>query len=305
MLKEVIKELPEVGPWATDKLDRLRRYLSAYTKIMSKQTWAAGYVYIDAFAGGGRARIRGRGAPQSNQITVLGQEFRSDEEAREILDGSPRVALQIEPPFTRYVFLETDAGKLTALESLSSEYEGRRNVRIRSGDCNRYLLSTIERVDWKKWRAVVFLDPFGMQVPWETIAGLAKTRAIEAFLNFPVGMSIQRLLKRSGVFSDRERRKLDEYLDDPEWFNLVYSESPGLFGPIQKKEHDAERRLVEWYRDRLKQAFGYASSPHLVVNSHGGHLYFLIFAGPNETGARIASHVLGGGARAGRAELGR
>jgi three-Cys-motif partner protein len=55
-----------------------------------------------------------------------------------------------------------------------------------------------DRVDWRKWRAVVFLDPFGMQVPWKTIAALAQTAAIEVFLNFPVGMSIQRLLKRSG-----------------------------------------------------------------------------------------------------------
>lgn len=40
-----------VGPWAIDKLDRLRKYLSAYTTIMKDQRWCAGYYYIDAFAG--------------------------------------------------------------------------------------------------------------------------------------------------------------------------------------------------------------------------------------------------------------
>ena len=42
-----------VGPWAKDKLARLRDYLNAYTRIMSKQAWCQGYHYIDAFAGPG------------------------------------------------------------------------------------------------------------------------------------------------------------------------------------------------------------------------------------------------------------
>src|SRR6476661_5227404 len=47
-----------VGPWAADKLDRLGKYLGAYTTIMRKQKWCEGYHYIDAFAGPGRHSIR-------------------------------------------------------------------------------------------------------------------------------------------------------------------------------------------------------------------------------------------------------
>jgi three-Cys-motif partner protein len=263
---------------------------------MARQRWAQGYVYIDAFAGSGRARVRKKKTrAASDVIPELGQEFRADDEARQILDGSPRVALEIEPPFSLYVFLERDAARLAVLHSLSGEYEGRRKIRIRSGDCNRYLIDTIARVDWRKWRAVVFLDPFGMQVPWKTISALAETKGVEVYLNFPVGMSIQRLLKRSASFSEKERRKLDDYLGDPSWFEAVYLQSSGLFGSAMEKAHDAEQRLVDWYRARLKKAFGHVSSPYLVVNSHGGHLYFLLFAGPNANGAKIANHVLRGG----------
>ncbi len=141
-----------------------------------------------------------------------------------------------------------------------------------------------------------------MQVPWKTITALAKTGAIEVFLNFPVGMSIQRLLKKSGTFTERERHKLDDYFGDPRWFEIVYPESLGLFGPVQEKAHDTETRLVEWYRNRLKETFGYASTPYLIVNSHRGHLYFLIFAGPNKTGATIANHVLSGGVKTGHSK---
>ena len=38
-------ELPQVGPWARDKLERLGKYLAAYTRILSKQPWLEGYIY--------------------------------------------------------------------------------------------------------------------------------------------------------------------------------------------------------------------------------------------------------------------
>ena len=49
-----------VGPWAQDKLDRLRKYLHAYTSIMKEQKWCKGYYYIDAFAGPGHHEVRKR-----------------------------------------------------------------------------------------------------------------------------------------------------------------------------------------------------------------------------------------------------
>ncbi len=199
-------ELPEVGPWARDKLERLRRYLVEYTKILSKQSWCENYIYVDAFAGSGRSRVRQGDA--AGALLNLGQEFRRDEEAREILDGSPKVALDIDPPFSHYIFLELNKRRLATLKSLEAEYTGRRRIFIRDEECNSYLRDKLVKRDWKKSRGVVFLDPFGMHVPLSTIARLAETHALEVFLNFPVGMAIQRLLKRSGRFIERERAKL-------------------------------------------------------------------------------------------------
>jgi three-Cys-motif partner protein len=291
-------DLLEVGPWAKDKLARLEAYLRAYTAILKKQTWLDGYVYIDAFAGSGRIAVRNRRSDDPNQaLASMGDELRRDPDARQILDGSPRVALDLQNPFTTYVFVECDAARDRLLESLVEEYKGRRTIRVRTGNCNDYLKETIAKVNWAKWRGVVFLDPFGMQVPWSTISGLAETKAIEVFLNFPVGMSIQRLLKRNGHFSTKEREKLDNYFGDPAWFEIVYPELKTLFGPMRSKAEDAERRLVEWYCGRLKGAFGSVSSAYLVTNSQGGHLYFLIFAGPKQVGTKIANYVLGTGSK--------
>lgn len=194
------------------------------------------------------------------------------------------------------VFIERDADRVRHLNTLGAELGPPGRVRVISEDCNAFLnerLITNPPVDWSEWRAVVFLDPFGMQVPWSTISGLGGTGAFEVFINFPVGMAIQRLLKRSGTFTDKERAKLDDYFGSPDWRQQLYETQPGLFGDVEEKLAGSGNRLVTWYRDRLRAAFGHVSAPHLVRNSRGGHLYYLIHAGPNATGARIASDVLG------------
>ena len=47
----------DVGPWVQEILVCLRKYLNAYTTILSKQRFN-GYFYIDAFAGPGTLKIR-------------------------------------------------------------------------------------------------------------------------------------------------------------------------------------------------------------------------------------------------------
>jgi hypothetical protein len=174
----------------------------------------------------------------------LGDEAR-DEDSREVIDGSPRVALEIEPPFDQYVFIETDERRLAELKELEAQYEGRRTIAVRSGDCNTYLTTKLPTAlaSNRRWRAVVFLDPFGMQVPWSTVKRLADTRQVE----------------EAGV----------------------------------RKRSEAGERLLNWYRGRLRSAFGHVSTARLITNSRGGYLYNLVFAGPNRTAAKIASYILG------------
>ena len=187
------------------------------------------------------------------------------------------------------------------LEQLAQEAgEKGLDVRVRQRDCNEYLTELLHKGQgrWNNWRGVIFLDPFGMQVPWNTVEEIGKTKAIEVFINFPVGMAIQRLLKRNGQFPPAERDKLDNYFGTDEWFNLLYREKKDFFGDGGfDKLQDASDRLVKWYRRRLKDAFGYVTSAREVQSTTGRALYYLIFAGPNQKGAKIANHVLQRGAR--------
>ena len=216
----------------------------------------------------------------------------------EYIGGSPRVALELKHPFTDYVFIEVDERRIDHLRNLEREFRGCR-IHIKQQDCNEYLRALLRHNQgkWGQWRGVVFLDPFGMHVPWNTIADLGKTGAIEVFINFPVGMAIQRLLKRSGEFSNKEREKLDLYFGTEEWFDLLYQAEKDLIGEKVTKVKNAGDVLVKWYRDRLKGVFGYVTTAREIQATNGRPLYYLIFAGPNKTGAKIAEHVLRQGAR--------
>lgn len=292
-----------VGRWAREKLEHLRRYLHAYTTIMRKQHFQ-GYYYIDAFAGPGKHRVRQeRQAAHSAKRTLLDiAGFGSEQQEQQaFLAGSPRVALELKHPFSGYVFVERSISRVTELRRLQEEYGKTRKIVIRQADCATYLREKVAHnpdIDWKRNRAVVFLDPFGMQVEWKTIELLAQTKAIDVFLNFPVGMAIQRLLKRNpDVFSQAERRKLDDYFGSPEWFEILYKPSRTLFGDdIDEKVERSSIALLNWYRDRLGKLFLQgASKAARIRNTRGGHLYYLLLASHNSAGIKIANHILSAG----------
>lgn len=300
--REVTDEPMDVGPWAREKLECLGKYLGAYTTILSKQKWLKGYFYIDAFAGPGYLKVRQDGTddPAQQSLLDVSEHAVSDAGEAEYISGSPRVALDIQHPFTDYVFIELDKVRIKQLEILKAERKDpKTRIHVREEDCNKYLLELLarNRSQWSQWRGVVFLDPFGMHVPWDTIAALGKTGAIEVFVNFPVGMAIQRLLPRSGQFTTKQRTKLDSYFGTDEWYELLYSSEQDLLGDNITKAKDSGDRLVKWYRQRLKEVFGYVTTAREIQDTRGRPLYYLIFAGPNKTGVRIANKVLKQGAR--------
>lgn len=288
-----------VGPWAQEKLDLLEKYLAAYTKILSNQAWCRGYFYIDAFAGAGHAKLRKEQKPEPESETVpslidVGSFSVEDAGGSEYIDGSPTVALNIDKPFSKYIFIEKNPRRFNQLRDLKEKFKNDRTIDIVQEDATSAILAILSdpSIDWANHRAVIFLDPFGMQVPWSTLEAIGKNRGVEIILNLPVGMAIQRLLPRSGNFSDKQREKLNNYFGSPEWEDIIYEKSADLFGgtDVQKLEGAGER-LANWYQGRLRKLFGFAPRPRLIRNSQGTHLYYLLFAGPNKTGAKIASDI--------------
>lgn len=305
--QEALDCVMEVGPWAKEKLEYLRKYLHAYTTILhqklQEKDHLKGYFYVDAFAGPGLLKIRKSESFSRDQHGLLelsDYPVSQSTDVQQYISGSPRIALELRKPFTDYVFVEIDSERIKELQKLKHEFRNRPvRVHIRQQECEVYLRELLDRCagQWNQWRGIVFLDPFGMQVPWELISMIGSTRAIEVVINFPVGMAIHRLLKKRGNFSEAEHSKLDWYFGTDQWFQLLYREERNLLDKSFSKISRAGDVLVAWYCDRLKKVFGHVSPPREIQTPRGKPLYYLIWAGPNETGAKIATDILRQGVR--------
>lgn len=272
-----MSQTDEVGPWSEDKLRLLGKYLHAYTLIMQGQNWCRnGYHFIDAFAGTGKPRAR-------------------DEER--YIDGSPRVALSIQYPFSSYTFIEKEPWRVERLRSLEQQFPERR-IQIIQADCNQVLANDIViRIRYEYFnRGLVFLDPFGMNLEWSTIRKIAETRALEVFMNFPV-MTLNRtvLTNDPNALTATQIDRMNRFWGSVDWRDDIYEHVDTLFGPVEAKVRPTSgKRLGQLFKKRLNEVFSHVTDPLVMVNSRNAPLYCLIFAGHNTTGAKIMQDIFKG-----------
>lgn len=285
----------EVGVWAKEKLQALARYLDFYTTVLKNQSWCR-TIYFDGFAGGGRSAIR-RDQKSNEPLALFDSDRSIEAEERELIDGSPRIALGIQNQFNRYVFVDPDPVRTAELRELQEEH-GEKVVVL---DC-----TATEGVDWlleqnikkSSHRGVAFLDPFGAKLDWESVENLAKTGLFEVIINFALDMGIVRVLTNSAEMPEAWISRLDRYFGGHEWFDHVYHRPDELFGAGElQKRADYRERLLQMYRCKLKEAFGHVSSPRLIRNTRGAPLYYLLWAGPHKKGLDGAEHILKMGER--------
>lgn len=285
------------GDWTTAKLDVIARYLARYTTALKDQpSKDRPFVkaYIDAFAGTGyRDARRDDGLGDTPQALLLPDLAAPEPQA--LLDGSARLALKTEPRFDRYVFIERSAERCAQLESLRADFPHLANdIQIRQGDAN-HEIQELCRKDWRSRRAVLFLDPYGMQVEWKTIEAIAETKSIDLWLLFPLGIGVNRLLTKSGDIPESWRRRLNLLLGTEDWYDEFYriESTPSLFGGAEERVIKATTETIgRYFNDRLKSVFAAAADePKVLRNSANSPLYLLCFAAGNPKGAPIALRI--------------
>ena len=140
-----------------------------------------------------------------------------------------------------------------------------------------------------------------MGIEWQTIQAIAATQAIDMWLLFPLGIAVNRLLRRDGNIDQNLSERLDLLFGTHDWFDAFYETDmePTLFGAQSVTRKVANLRLIgEFFVERLGRLFAQvASNPLPLLNSHNNPLYLLCFAVGNPRGAsiavRIAEHILG------------
>ncbi len=285
------------GSWTSKKLDNIQKYFVAYTTIFKSNPKAKFFktIYIDAFAGTGYRK------PSGEDTDSIFLPIFSDEEVQRFYEGSVKLALNTSPRFDKYVFIEQDPDRFEELKKIKNEYpDFSKDIFIKNEDANTYLNRICELVDWMKFRAVIFLDPYGMQVDWNTIKKIAETKAIDMWLLFPLGVAVNRLLRRDGRLSVNITNRLNKIFGSEDWKEVFYKEEEidSLFG---KENHIIKvgnfAKISNYFVKRLKTIFaGVADNPLPLYNSRNNPLYLLCFAAANEKGAKpaikIANYIL-------------
>ena len=279
------------GPWTDTKLKILESYIDAYTTALKNTDFEL--VYVDAFAGSGSRTSR-----RSTSATLF-----ELQELEEILRVSPRLALEVKgKPFDRFLFVDKKKSNVSELQNLvAEEYpEQSEKVRIRRGDANDIIKNFCANTNWARTRAVLFLDPYGMQTDWETITTIAETKAVDLWYLVPTGMGLNRLMTKSRTMEKSWEDRLDRHLGTPDWRDHFYVEIPqgDLFDNRQKtveRVYDDDRAEA-FVLDRLRSVFsGVASKAVRLRNSQGQTMFILTFAyaNPRAHPARsIAEHLV-------------
>lgn len=265
------------GKWTKQKLEILQKYLDSYTTALKKQQFKL--VYIDAFAGTGSISIK-------------------EEEVKQYIDGSARVALSISnKKFDELVFVEKKKKKIKKLKELQQEYQDR-NIKIKHDDANCYI-QKMHR-DWSSWRGVLFLDPFGAAVEWSSIKRIAEFKALDMWILFPISAITRMMPERK--HPDKYpgwSKKLTRVFGNDDWQTL-YSDAPTLDGGIS---HDTRisgniaTNIVSMYKRQLGKVYGKRllnESCRLTYNNTP--MFELIFCVGNPKGIkpakRIAKYIL-------------
>ena len=290
------------GDWTDAKLAVLAKYLKSYTTALKDKPAREKPFrkeYIDAFAGTGTRTARESESIRGTETLPYAELVESA--PLKLLDGSAQLALQVEPRFDKYIFIEQNLERCQQLEGLKSEFPALKDdIDVRQGEANEIIQQLC--ADPQKWylrRAVLFLDPYGMQVEWKTIEAVASTKAIDLWLLVPLGMGMNRLATKSGKLPESWRQRMNAFLGTEDWYDEFYKAEtmPTLFGDSQVQVKASMDVRARYFNNRLKQVFaGVAEEPGVLLNSSNNPLYLLCFAVGNERGKeialRIANHLL-------------
>ncbi len=255
------------------KLDTLARYLPAYTQALKKTGFRLHYV--DAFAGSGVCHVK----------VGVGR--------RLMVPGSASIAIACTPPFHRMLFIEKTPRRALALQRLKQRAP-ERNITVVQGDANQALPAYIRQLKPND-RALVFLDPYGMQLEWSVLRGLSSSHVTDVWYLFPLSALYRQAAKDAAAIDDDKAAALTRMLGTDEWRTAFYERNrqESLFGGTSDVRRAEVPEMLAWVKKRLETIFPYVEEPKLLHQTlesgkYGAPLFALFFAMSNPAPRAIA-----------------
>lgn len=180
----------EVGAWAADKYRRVGMYAEIFSTGM-KNRWDC-RTYIDLFAGPGHALIR---------------------ERRQRVLTSPLLALTVPDRFDNYILCDRKPSFVSALHTRVAALAPEASVEFVTGDANESI-PEIERRIPSHCLSFCFVDPFGLDIHFETVRKLSTGRAMDFLVLLALWMDAKRNWQ---LYLRSENAKVEHFLGDSSW----------------------------------------------------------------------------------------
>jgi three-Cys-motif partner protein len=259
-------EFDQIGYWSEIKLAILREYAAAYARVLKGKLK---FDYVDGFAGAGEHLSKTTG---------------------EHVPGSPLLALNVQPRFHAYHFVDSDARKVENLRCLVEKREG---VFLHCGDSNRVLVKEIlPRFEYTNYRrALCMLDPYGLTLDWSVVAEAGRLGTVDLLINFPLmDMNRNVLWHQPDRVSAEQAERMTRFWGDDTWRNVAYSTATNLFGEPEKQPNEV---IADAYRNRLMQVgkFKFVPLPLPMRNRKRAIVYYLFFGSQVEVAGKIARAI--------------
>ncbi|PWV56610.1 three-Cys-motif partner protein TcmP [Chitinophaga sp. S165] len=284
------------GSWTDQKMAIVVAYAKAYLTIMKEQRWAK-TIYFDGFAGSGS--IKDNSSLRNNNCLLDSNAEMST--AEDIKKGTALRILDIsEPkPFDLYYFVEkNESYQQQLLHQIGRRYVDRK-CHVVKGDCNKKLNDLAGFLKQNnEFRALCFIDPYGMSVKWSSIEAL-RGLGVDLWILVPTGVSANRVLVNDGNIPDVWLNSLEIFLglkrDDIK--RKFYKEviQHNLFGDdltLVEKERDTVNKLGKLYAERLQTVFNFVSESFVLRNSMNSIMYHFMMGTNNPVALKIANDVI-------------
>lgn len=249
------------GEWTIQKLHIIEEYAKTYLTALKNQNVKK--IYVDGFAGSGK--------------TELKSSLKDGEKQAITVDGSALISLKYD--FDEYYFLEVDEERIASLkENVKTSYPDKMTkVHFITGDCNKKLSDVLSEITVYH-RCLMFLDPYALELKWETLEKISKCGVVDLWYLFP--LSAIRLMAKDKDITDGNKEKVTSILGTDEWLDELFFESQqlDLFGDTHY-ERVEYNKVLEYIKKRFATIFPFVSpnSKILKNESKNAPMFMLCF----------------------------
>lgn len=284
------------GNWTQLKLEAFEAYVRAYLTIMEAQKkkykgWPT-TIYFDGFAGSGENKLN----TSCDECNLFYNNISVEELS--IYRGSAERILSLDKKFDQYYFVDINDEYLKNLKiTLKSKNLICKSCEFIKDDVNNVIRKFSDFLN-KKHAALILLDPFGMNINWNSIISLKdKDKRIDLWLLVPSGVIVNRLLDKEGKLKYSDTLESFFGMNKEEIKSIFYTtkQQQTLFGidEITEKINNPIKKIAEIYVQKLKEVFKYVTeTPLILLNSRNVPIYHFVFASNNEIALKIASQII-------------